>query len=96
MAVPLNCIQNRPNHQEAQLSVMFGCMCVDVLEQMGGDYGKRIFCNINKTNLVKGCYIDVQWNLKSPALRRSQGSGPSDSVRLQVCEGRREATEEGP
>lgn len=75
MAVPLNCIQNRPDHQEAQPGVVFGCMCVNVLEQMGGDYGKRIFCNIDKTKLVKGCYTEARWNLKSPTLRRSQGSG---------------------
>lgn len=75
MAVPLNCIQNRPDHQEAQFGVVFGCICVDVLEQMRGDYGKRIFCNIDKTKLVKGCYTEARWNLKSLALRRSQRSG---------------------
>lgn len=91
MAVPLSCIQNRTDHQEAQLGVVFGCMCVDVLEQMGGDYGKRIFCNIDKTEVVKGCYTDARWNLKSLALRRSQGS--RYLFWHQICEVRREATE---
>lgn len=74
MAVPLNCIQDSPNHQKALLSVIFGDMYVDVLEQMKSDYVKRIFCNIHKIDLVKECYTDAQWNFKSPALRRIQRS----------------------
>lgn len=93
MAMPLSCIQNRPDRQEAQLGVIFECMCVDVLEQMGGDYGKRIFCNIDKTKLVKGCYTDAQWNLKAQHLVEVREVGIF--FWLQVCEVRREATEEG-
>lgn len=47
---------------------------MDVLEQMGRDSGKRIFCNIDKTDLVKEWYTDAQQNFKSPVLRRLQRS----------------------